>query len=320
MTNRIVRYVAGHTGLVGSALVRRWASEPSIRLLTATHAELELTDTPAVQAWLEAHRPHEIIIAAGKVGGIEANASEPVAFLSENLMIEANVITGAWKAGAKRLVNFGSSCMYPKQCPQPMRPEHLMTGPMEPTSESYAMAKWVGLSLCQSYNRQYGTRFITAIPCTVYGPGDHFDLHMAHVLSALIRKCHEAKVQDERAVMLWGTGAARREFIYADDVAEACDVLLAGYDGEAPINIGSGHAYTIRELAELVADIVGFQGEIRWDISKPDGAPEKRLDASAIHQLGWVARTPLRDGVARTYQWFSEHETKLAEKVACASL
>lgn len=290
-----------------------------MELMTATHAELELTDTVAVQEWLEAHRPEEIVLAAGKVGGIAANAREPVAFLYENLMMEANVIHGAWRAGVKRLLNFGSSCMYPKQCPQPMRPEHLMNGPMEPTSEAYAMAKWIGLSLCQAYHRQYGARFITAIPCTVYGPGDHLDLHTAHVLSALMRKCHDAKAQGERTVTLWGSGAARREFVYADDLAEACEVLLARYEGEAPINIGSGQACTIRELAALVAEVVGFEGEIRWDASKPDGAPEKCLDASAVHQLGWVAQTPLRRGVEQTYQWFLEHAAHPAGKAACAS-
>ena len=317
--SRTTRYLAGHTGLVGSALARRWTGQPSVQLVTATHAELELTDAPAVQAWLEEHRPDELVIAAGKVGGIAANASEPAAFLYENLMMEANLIRGAWQIGVRRLLNFGSSCMYPRSCPQPMRPEHLMTGPMEPTSEPYAMAKWIGLSLCQSHNRQHGTRFITAIPCTVYGPGDHVDPHTAHVLSALIRKCHEAKVQGERTVTLWGTGTARREFVYADDLAEACDALLARYDGEEPVNIGSGAACTIRELAELVADVVGFQGEIRWDGSKPDGAPEKRLDASVIHELGWAARTPLRLGVERTYRWFLEREAQQTGKVACAS-
>lgn len=308
---RTKRYIAGHTGLVGSALVRRWTGQPSVELVTATHAELELTDTQAVCAWLETYRPTEMVLAAGKVGGIAANASDPVAFLSENLMMEANLIRGAWQAGVRRLLNFGSSCMYPKRCPQPMRPEHLMTGAMEPTSEPYAMAKWVGLSLCRSYNRQHGTRFITAIPCTVYGPGDHVDLHSAHVLSALMRKCHEAKTQGERAVTLWGTGTARREFLYADDLAEACELLLARHDGDEPVNVGSGQACAIRELAELVADVVGFRGELRWDASKPDGAPEKRLDASAIHRLGWAARTPLRSGVERTYQWFLEHQEPL---------
>jgi len=245
------RYLAGHTGLVGSALVRRWAGQPSTQLVTATHAELELTDPLAVQAWLTQHRPNEIIIAAGKVGGIAANASEPVAFLQENLMIEVNLIRGAWQVGVKRLVNLGSSCMYPKHCPQPMRPEHLMTGPMEPTSEPYAMAKWIGLSLCQSYNRQYGTRFITAIPCTIYGPGDHFDPDTAHVLSALIRKCHDAKGQGERAVTLWGTGTARREFVYADDVAEACEVLLERYEETTPVNIGPGQGVAAVEPGDV---------------------------------------------------------------------
>lgn len=312
-------YIAGHTGLVGSALIRRWRGRPDIELMTATHAELELDDAAAVRAWLEAHRPEEIVLAAGKVGGIAVNASEPVAFLYENLMIEANVIRAAWHAGVKRLLNFGSSCMYPKRCPQPMRPEHLMSGPMEPTSEPYAMAKWIGLSLCQAYHRQYGARFLTAIPCTVYGPGDQFDLHTAHVLSALIRKCHDAKAQGERAVTLWGSGTARREFIYADDFAEACEILLARYEEEVPINIGSGQTCAIRELAELVAEVVEFEGELRWDVSKPDGAPEKCLDASAIHQLGWAARTPLRRGVEQTYRWFLEHATPQAGKVACAS-
>ncbi len=314
---RVVRYVAGHTGLVGSALMRRWAGQPFVQLMTATHAELELTDPVVVHAWLQAHRPQEIILAAGKVGGIAANASEPVAFLYENLMMETNVIVGAWKAGVKRLVNFGSSCMYPKQCPQPMRPEQLMTGPMEPISAPYAMAKWVGLSLCQAYNRQHGTRFLTAIPCTVYGPGDQFDLHQAHVLSALMRRCHEAKAQGQQAITLWGTGTARREFVYADDLAEACEVVLDRYDAEAPINIGSGHACTIRELAELVADVVGFRGDLRWDASQPDGAPEKRLDASAIHQLGWAVRTPLRRGLEQTYQWMLEHKPFVGA-IACA--
>jgi len=314
------RYIAGHTGLVGSALVRRWAGQPSMELLTATHAQLELTEPRAVWAWLEANRPHEMVLAAGKVGGIGANAGEPVAFLYENLMMEANLIRGAWQAGVRRLLNFGSSCMYPKACPQPMRPEHLMTGPMEPTSEPYAIAKWAGLSLCQSYNRQHGTQYLTAIPCTVYGPGDHFDAQTAHVLSALIRKCHDAKAQGARSVSLWGTGNARREFVYADDLAEACELVLARYDGDGPINIGSGQTCTIRELAELVADVVGFQGELQWVRSEPDGALEKRLEASAIHRLGWTARTPLREGVARTYQWFLEHETHQgASKVACAS-
>ncbi len=315
MTNRIVRYVAGHTGLVGSALVRRWARQPSVQLATATHAELELTDAPAVQAWLTAHRPDEVVIAAGRVGGIAANASEPASFIYENLMIETHVIHGAWKAGITRLLNFGSSCMYPKRCEQPMRPDQLGTGLMEPTSEPYAMAKWAGMSLCAAYNRQHGTRFITAIPATVYGPGDHFDLASAHVLSALLRKFHDAKTQGERDVTLWGSGEARREFLYSDDLAEACELLLERYEGEAPINVGSGASHTIQELAALIADVVGFDGAIRWDRSRPDGAPEKCLDSSAIQKLGWSPRTSLRDGIDRTYRWFLAHQAEYA----CAS-
>ena len=315
------RYIAGHMGLVGSALRRRWAGRSDLQLLTATRAELDLTDQRAVEEWLARARPDEVVIAAGRVGGIAANASAPASFLYENLMIEANIIHAAWKAGARRLLNFGSSCMYPKHCPQPMQPAHLMTGPMEPTSEPYAMAKWAGLSLCAAYNRQYGARFMTAIPCTVYGPGDNFDLTEGHVLSALIRKFHEAKERGDHEVTLWGSGQARREFLYADDVAEACDVLLERFDGSAPINVGSGAAHTIRESAELIAAIVGFHGTIQWDPSQPDGAPEKRLDSSAIRELGWAPRTSLRVGLERTCQWFVTHEaTRLSREQPCASL
>lgn len=198
--------------------------------------------------------------------------------------------------------------MYPQRCPQPMRPEHLMTGPMEPTSEPYAIAKWAGLSMCRAYSRQYGVRFVTAIPCTIYGPNDSFDLHDSHVLSALIRKLHEAKERGDRAVTLWGSGEARREFLYADDLAEACEVLLDRYTGQEPINVGCGRSWSVRELAELVADVVGFHGDLQWDRSKPDGAPEKRLDVSAMQALGWSSHTDLREGITRTYQWFVEHE------------
>ncbi len=308
MTSRIVRYVAGHTGLLGSALVRRWANEPSVQVLTAAHRELELTDPRAVHAWLDRQRPDEVVVAAGRVGGIAANASEPVAFLYENLMIEANLIRGAWQAGVRRLLNFGSSCMYPKRCPQPMHPDSLMTGTLESTSEPYAIAKWAGLSLCASYNRQYGTRFITAIPCTLYGPGDSFDPAQAHVLSALIRKLHDAKERGDREVRLWGSGEGRREFLYVDDVAAACEILLETYDGSDPVNIGSGESHPIRDLAAWVAEVVGFHGEIAWDASQPDGAPEKRLDSSVMRGLDWSPSTDLRTGLERTYRWFLEHE------------
>ena len=301
------RYIAGHTGLVGSALLRRWAGDAQAQTLVAARAGLDLTDGPAVEAWLSRAKPDEVIIAAGRVGGIAANASAPAQFLYDNLMIEANLIHGAWAAGVERLLNFGSSCMYPKRCPQPMRPEHLMSGAMEPTSEPYAMAKGAGLSLCASMNRQYGTRYITAIPCTLYGPGDNFNAAEAHVLAALVRKFHEAKARGER-VRLWGSGQARREFLYVDDMAEACDFLLQTYAGDEPVNIGSGESCAIRDLAELVADVVGFHGEIDWDASQPDGAPEKRLDSSVMRGLGWSPRTDLRTGLERTSHWFLKHE------------
>lgn len=303
------RYVAGHTGLVGSALLRRWADTPHVMLLVAARAELDLTDSRAVEGWLARSKPDEVIAAAGRVGGIIANANAPASFIYENLMIEANLIHGSWKAGVQRLLNFGSSCMYPKYCPQPMRPDHLMTGAVEPTSEPYAIAKWAGLSLCSSYNRQYGTRYVTAIPCTVYGPGDSFDPTQAHVLPALIRKFHDAKEHGEREVRLLGNGTAQREFIYADDLAEACGLLLRRYDRSDPVNIGSGESSSIRELATLIAEVVGFSGDVLWDRSAPDGAPAKVLDSSTIRGLGWAPRTDLRTGIEQTYHWFLERES-----------
>ena len=299
-------YIAGHTGLLGSALMRRFSSRQGIELVTATRAELELTHPSDVEAWLRRLRPDAVIVAAGRVGGIHANATYPAEFLHENLMLEASVIHGAWRAGVQRLLNFGSSCMYPKHCPQPMSISALMTGPMEPTSEPYAMAKWAGLSMAAAYRRQYGERYVTAIPCTLYGPRDSLDLQDAHVLSALIRKFHEAKENGEPTVTLWGSGEARREFLYVEDMAEACEVLLTRYEGIEPINVGCGDSSSIRELAMLVADVVGFRGQIRWDRVKPDGAPEKRLETSAMRALGWSPHTSLRDGIDRTYHWFLE--------------
>ena len=312
-------YIAGHTGLVGSALMRRFASRQGIELLTATRAELDLTDTPAVHRWLARTRPEAVIASAGLTGGILANATRPAEFIHQNLMIEANLIHGAWAAGVTRLLNFGSGCMYPKLAPQPMCVEALMTGPVEPTSEPYAIAKWAGLSLCDAYRRQHGVRFVTVIPATGYGPGDSFDSDGAHVLSALIRKLHEAHERRQPAVTLWGSGEPRREFLYVDDLAEACEVMLERYDGPAPLNVGSGESHAIRDLAGLIAEVVGFPGIIQWDRSRPDGAPEKRLDSSAIRGLGWMARTTLREGLARTYQWFLEHETAVSRGASCTS-
>lgn len=313
-------YIAGHRGLVGSALVRRFEGHRGIELITATRAELDLTDRVAVRRFLARTRPETVILAAGLTGGIQANLARPADLIYQNLMIETTVIHGTWEAGVPRLLNFGSSCMYPKHAPQPMRVEWLMTGAVEPTSEPYAVAKWAGVSLCAAFSRQHGVRFISAIPATVYGPADSFDPDRAHVLSALIRKLHDAKAHGRGTVTLWGSGAPIREFVYADDVAEACEVLLERYEETAPVNVGPGQGVAVRDLAALIAEVVGFQGDIRWDPSTPDGAPEKRLESSAVKALGWSPRVDLREGLARTYQWFLEHEVASAQKaVPCAS-
>lgn len=303
-------YIAGHTGLLGAALVRRFAGRSDVELLTATRSELDLTRQAEVAQWLAVKRPDAVILAAARVGGILANSRQPADFIYQNLMIETNVIHGAWAAGVRHLVNFGTSCMYPKVCPQPMHPSHLMTGQMEPTSEPYAIAKWAGLVMCDAYHRQHGAQFFTVIPSTLYGcgPGSHFDPVDAHVLGALIMKFHEANVQGRGEVVLWGSGHPRREFLYADDLAEACELLLSATSPVGPvINVGSGESLTIRELAALIADIVGFRGTVSWDPSKPDGTLEKCLDTAEIRRLGWSPRTDLRTGIERTYQWFCQH-------------
>lgn len=297
-------YIAGHTGLVGSGLQRHFGNREDFRLLTAARTQLDLTHPAPVEEFLKREEPDVVIAAAGRVGGIQANSQQAAEFIYENLMMEANLIHGAWKAGVKRLLNFGSSCMYPRECPQPMRPEYLMTGKLEPTSEPYAMAKWAGLSLCSAYNRQYGTRYVTAIPCTVYGPGDNFNPEDGHVLSALLWRFYRAKHEGRQSVTLWGTGQPRREFIYVDDLAEACELLLETYEKNEPINIGSSEAVSIRDLAGLAAEVIGFRGKVEWDASKPDGAAHKQVDSSAIRSLGWKPRTKLRDGLLRTYHWF----------------
>lgn len=301
-------YIAGHTGLVGSRLWRRLGVREGIRLVGAVRGELDLTDSVGVREFLQRERPDTVILAAGRVGGIQANARYPAQFLYENLMMEANLIHGAWRAGVRTLLNFGSSCMYPRECEQPMRPQDLMTGRLEPTSEPYAIAKWSGLALCDGIHRQYGSRYMTAIPCTVYGPGDHFDPDEGHVLPALLWRFHRAKEQGDETVVLWGTGQARREFIYVDDLAEACEILLEGYEGTDPVNIGSSESVSIHELARQIAQVVGFRGAIEWDRSRPDGAPDKRLDSSVIRSLGWKPRTGIQEGLIRTYRWFLEHK------------
>lgn len=307
-------YIAGHTGLVGSALVARLSALDGVRLLVAGRSELDLTDSQAVDRFLSKEKPDIVIVAAGKVGGIRANSVYPADFIYQNLMIEANLVHAAWKAGVRRLLNFGSSCMYPKHCPQPMSPDLLMTGKVEPTSESYAVAKLVALSLCAAYNRQYGTSYVTAIPCNLYGPGDAFDPESGHVISALIRRFHEARERGDREVVVWGTGEARREFLHVDNVADACEVLLRDYHGSAPVNIGSSECHTVRDIATLIAQVVGFHGDIRWDTSQPDGMSERLLDSSVMRSLGWSPRVDLRSGLERTYHWFLQHYDKIAGK------
>lgn len=299
-------FVAGHTGLVGSALLRRWEGRSGLRVITAPRKELDLTDSAAVEKFLLRERPEAVVVAAGRVGGIRANASRPAEFIRDNLLIEAGLIHGSWKAGVKRLLNFGSGCMYPRECPQPMSPAQLMAGRMEPTSEPYATAKLAGWVMCQAYNRQYGTRYVTAIPATVYGPGDNFDLEAGHVMSALIRKFHEAKESGEAKVTLWGTGDAKRELIYSDDLAEACELLLEKHEGDGPVNVGSSGPVSIRELAAATAEVTGFRGRMEWDSSRPDGAPVKWLDSAEVRAMGWKPRTGLKEGLEKTYSWFLE--------------
>jgi len=300
-------YIAGHTGLVGSALVKRLSRLEGVELIKATRTELDLTDAHAVQKFLRRVQPDIVVNTAGKVGGILANSLYPAEFLYQNVMIEANLIHSSWKAGVKRMLNFGSACMYPKECRQPMSPEALMTGRMEPTSEPYAIAKLVGLSLCLSYNRQYGTSYITAIPCNLYGPGDSFDPTSAHVVPALINKLFKARVDRTDKVTLWGDGSAARELLYVEDLAGACELLLRCYEGPDPINVGSGEAHTLREIAGLIAEVVGFRGEICWDPSGPEGAREKLLDSSELRALGWLPSASLRSGLEKTYKWFLEN-------------
>jgi GDP-L-fucose synthase len=304
-------YVAGHRGLAGSALVRRLRVAGYDNLLLRTHAELELTDVAAVRRFFEAERPQQVILAAAKVGGILANDTMPAEFIHENLAIQTNVIHEAWRAGVKRLLFLGSSCIYPRDCPQPMKEEYLLTGPLEPTNRPYALAKIAGIEMCSAYNRQYGTQYLAVMPTNMYGPGDSYDLRTSHVLPALIRKAHEAKERGDRELVVWGTGKPKREFLYSDDMADACVALLRLDDarfgaaiGTYPplVNIGSGEDQTIRELAELVARVVGFKGALRFDSSKPDGTPRKLLDVSRMKAFGWAPRIGMQDGIALAYR------------------
>jgi GDP-L-fucose synthase len=297
-------YVAGHRGLVGSAIVRKLTAEGYGNLLLRTSGELDLRDQAAVAAFFDAERPDYVFLAAAKVGGIVANNCYPAEFIYDNLMIEANVIHNAHRTGVSKLLFLGSTCIYPKMAPQPIREEYLLTGPLEPTNEPYAIAKIAGISLCRSYNRQYGTRFIAAMPTNLYGPNDNFDLEKSHVLPALIRKFHEAKIAGAPTVTVWGTGTPLREFIHVDDVADAALHLMCHHEGNDIVNIGSGEEISIRDLALLVKKIVAFEGELVFDASRPDGTPRKLSDVSRLHSLGWQHRIGLEDGVRGTYEWF----------------
>ncbi len=297
-------YIAGHNGMVGGALVRRFQREAGTTLLLRTRRELDLTSAPAVDAFYAAEKPDVVIVAAAKVGGIHANNIYPAEFLFENLAIAANTIDGAYRAGVKRLLFLGSSCIYPKLAPQPMPEDCLLTGPLEPTNEAYAIAKITGLKLAQAYRKQYGVLFHSAMPTNLYGPGDNYHLQNSHVLPALIRKFHEAKAAGRPEVVAWGTGTPMREFLHVDDLADACAYLLALDNPPDWVNVGTGSDVTIRELTETVAIVTGFTGKIVWDATKPDGTPRKLMDVSRLAALGWKAKTKLQDGVAQTYRGF----------------
>ena len=297
-------FVAGHRGMVGSALVRRLEAEGFKNLLKRDRSQLDLTDESAVAKFLAFEKPHVVIIAAAKVGGIKANDDYPVEFLLENLRIQNNIIRSAFEAGVRKLLFLGSSCIYPKFAPQPIPETALLTGPLEPTNEAYAIAKIAGIKLCQAYAREYGATFISVMPTNLYGPNDSFDLEKSHVLPALLRKAHEAKIRNENQLIVWGTGKPRREFLHVDDLALACLLLLEKYDSPEILNIGCGEDITIRELAELICDLIGFDGELVWDTTRPDGTPRKLLDITKIRALSWRPTIPLRQGIAQTYEWF----------------
>ena len=297
-------YVAGHRGMVGSAIVRKLSSLGYTNVVTRTHAEVDLVSQQAVKDFLGQEKPDYIFMAAAKVGGIHANNTLRADFLYQNLMIETNVVHAAWQAGVNRMLFLGSSCIYPRDCPQPIREDYLLTGPLEQTNEPYAIAKIAGVKLCESYNRQYGTQYVSAMPTNLYGPNDSYDLNNSHVLPALIRKTHEAKLRGDRELVVWGSGKPMREFLYVDDMAEACVFLMENGISDGLFNIGTGEDVTIRELAETVMDVVGFDGTIVYDSAKPDGTPRKLLDVDKMKTLGWSASTGLRDGIARAYADF----------------
>jgi GDP-L-fucose synthase len=300
-------YVAGHRGLVGSAIVRALQQRGHTNLVLRTHAELDLTSQADVQRFFQSERPQAVIMAAARVGGIHANNSRPALFIRDNLLIQDNVIDAAHRSGVAKFVFLGSSCIYPKLSPQPIKEEYLLTGPLEPTNEWYAIAKIAGVKMCQAYRREFGFNAISLMPTNLYGPGDNFDLQNSHVLPALIRRIHEAAVRGDASVTVWGSGTPRREFLHVDDLADAVLYLLQEYNAESIVNIGWGQDVTIRELAELVMSVIGYKGRLIFDATKPDGTPRKLLDVSRLTGLGWQPRIHLRDGIARTYAWFTEH-------------
>ncbi len=304
-------YVAGHRGLVGSAIVRNLQENGYRNIFVRTHKELDLRNSDDVRNFFSETKPEAVVIAAAKVGGIQANSIFPVDFLLENLQIQNNLIAASFEFGAKKLLFLGSSCIYPKLAAQPIREDSLLTGPLEPSNEPYAIAKIAGIKLCQAYARQYGANFISAMPTNIYGPGDNFDLEKSHVLPALIRKVHEAKVKNRRDVTIWGTGRPRREFLHADDLADALRFLLENYDSPEIINVGYGDDVTIYELVQIIAGAVGFEVEVVFDPNKPDGTPRKLLDCSRLHALGWKPRISLEDGILQTYHWLLQSGAEL---------
>ncbi len=305
-------YVAGHRGLVGSAILRRCQVEGFNNLLVRERAQLDLRDQAAVERFFATERPEYVFLSAARVGGIHANHSQPADFIRDNLVVQTNVIDAAWRHGARKLLFLGSSCIYPKLAPQPLREESLLTGALEPTNEWYAIAKLAGLKMCQAYRRQYGFNAITLLPTNLYGPGDHFDLQTSHVLPALMNKIHAAHVSGADHVTIWGSGTPRREFLYVEDLAEACVFLMQRYNDELPINVGCGTDITIRELAETLARAIGFGERFEFDASRPDGTPRKVLDVSRLTALGWKPRVPLETGVTITYDWYRKHSASAA--------
>ena len=303
-------FVAGHRGMVGSALIRGLETAGFSKLLKRDRSELDLGDSEAVTKFFCNEKPEVVIFAAAKVGGIKANNEQPVEFLLENLRVQNNVIAAAHESGVRKLLFLGSSCIYPKLAPQPIPETALLSGPLEPTNEAYAIAKIAGVKLCQAFSREYGANFVSAMPTNLYGPNDNFDLETSHVLAALLRKAYEAKKSSACELVVWGTGTPRREFLHADDCASACLFLLEKYDSPEIVNVGCGEDISIRELAELVCEVVGFDGELSWDKTKPDGTPRKLLDVSKLRGLGWTPTIPLRDGIAQAYDWFLKNVAK----------